>query len=456
MNKISKNHELRFLVLFIAFGMSISFDKAGAHVWLSDDPIRSKTIRVGLRHDTKPFSYPHENLSSVTILPQHKGFMVEVCRRVLEKMKESPEYAHVKIKSVSVTAKSRFDDLLTGKVDILCGPDSITKYRLKHYNISHPMFLSGMTYGYLNPISRRFPRTEYCGHILGVVNNTTAEQTGISRLSHDDLLMRFDHAIDLQLALDGERHRVVQEKAEFQRLKLTKYFNESADFLETAGGQNILHAIRQRSVETATYINCFFETANLERYIESKVIGYSNDPGVNKAAQIEIRKKIVTNECPNGFTQGMPVRKFEDHNEGIEAFCDGEVLYYLGDYDILHAKVSEHAKCDVIFNRFTTNKEVYAAFFRSDDVSSDSSVHCTPPKTTPDEANLPKSSYINKAQSATLYADFNRTLLQLMQSNTNILDSVYESEFDGDRMSTDLREFFDSFRVASDLGQPDK
>lgn len=452
--------ELMFPVLFIVFWMSFGLDTTGANELPFNTPTSSdpKTIRVGLRQDAKPFSYPNEDLNSLSILQQHKGFMVAVCRKVLKKMMESPRYAGVEIEPVLVSAKTRFDDLLTGKVDLLCGPDSITSERLEKYNVSHPMFLSGMTYGYVNPTSRKFPYSEYCGNVLGVVNNTTAEATGIRQMSQEGVLLRFDRAVDLNLALDAERYQILLDKADNKRPKWNETFSRASEFFHSNSDKPNLCMTEPECGKIALsieYLCCTFNPDRREQYIEDKVTGYMNDEGVNTAVQTEISKRIVTSECPNGFTQGMPVRKFKNHNEGIKAFCDGEVLYYLGDYDILRAKVREHANCDAVFNRFTTNKEVYAAFFRPGDVPQPQKI-CNLPRPDTDDAETSQSDYLSEADSARLYADFNRSLLRLMQSDDDILGEVYKSEFKGESMSADLRAFFSNFRVAADLGQPDE
>jgi hypothetical protein len=377
-------------------------------------------------------------------------------------MMESPQYANLEIVSVNVQAGTRFDDLSTGKVDLLCGPDSITTERLEKYYISHPMFISGMTYSYLNPTSRNFPHSEYCGHILGVVNGTTAEATGITQMGKEGALLRFDSAVDLNLALDAERYQLLLDKADNNRPQWNESYNLAAEFVHSKPGKEMLRMITNATMETGenakyvTYINCIYNSTNQQQYIQDKVTGYVNDKGVNSAVQKEISKKIVTQECPNGFTQGLPVRKYKNHDAGIKEFCDGKVLYYLGDYDILRAKVDEHANCDVAFNRFTTNKEVYGAFFRSGDVSEKPSKLCNPPRVENDEAETTGSDFSSKAESAALYADFNQALQRMMQADVDILGEVYKSEFNGKAMSADLRAFFSNFRVAADLGQPDE
>ncbi len=62
------------------------------------------------------------------------------------------------------------------------------------------MFLSGMTYGYVDPNTALFPRSNYCGHIIGVVNGTTASTQGLKMLADQNLLLRFDKPLEMYLA----------------------------------------------------------------------------------------------------------------------------------------------------------------------------------------------------------------------------------------------------------------
>lgn len=416
------------------------------------DIAEEKILRVGIRKDAKPFSYPHEYLTTVEILPGYKGFMVDVCRRVLRRMKMNDQYFNLKVQAVTVDAKNRFDKLESGEVDMLCGPDSLNIDRLERYNVSHPVFLSGMTYGYLKPTSSLFPRSEYCGNIIGFVNNTTAETSGIDRLSREDILIRFDDAVDFNLKLDARRFEMLNKLVAAKKTELASYHmvlsDVLADITNDLNRRHYFQELKKQNPDAEKHLRCNFNDEYREQYVREKAEGFRHDPDVNYRVQKVIARDITTSECPNGFTQGLPIRKFESHDEGIREFCEGKVLYYLGDYDILHAKAAEQINCDVVFNRFTANKEVYGVFFRSSDVTA-TEEHPIP-DCSPNLQN--NSAFTTKEQSATLYADFNQTLLRMMQADIDILGHVYQSEFEGEPMSTDLETFFNGFRIAADLG----
>jgi len=353
-----------------------------------------KTIKIGIRSDAKPFSYYGYTDAQEDILPNYRGYMVRICRRVLREMITIGPFRGFRVEGVELLARERFDALDSGRVDMLCGPDSITSSRMRSLNVSHPLFLSGMTYGYIDPDSGLFPRKEYCGPVVGVLQGTTAAVNGLVEIAEKNLLLRFDEPLEAYLARTPARLRAY-EKAEIDIRK------------------NPQHAART-----------------------NKQIWHLLEPRYREI-QKEIAQKMVTSECPNGYS-ALPVRHYLTHDEGIAAFCQGKVLYYVGDYDIIHQKVDEHLDCPVVMERFTNTREVYGAFFRkgfNDDNQRDAVVQPLDSRNTAD---------------LLLYTVFNHTLLSMMQDEVSILEFEYEKEFGEREMSEDLKQFFRSFKIASD------
>jgi len=202
---IRESHILCFL-----FGLllsTISGQLTAAHLQnAAKHNAAQQVVYVGVREDAKPFSYRATDGAKEPILAGFGGFMVEVCRHVLKQMKEMPDYQHLQFRALATNAADRFAELdAHGHFLMLCGPDSITRKRMKNYRASHPLFKSGMTYAYLNPRSPKFPRAAYCSHIIGVVRGTTADLQGLDDLAGRDILMRFDSAVDLELNKTHER-----------------------------------------------------------------------------------------------------------------------------------------------------------------------------------------------------------------------------------------------------------
>lgn len=407
-------------------------------------------VQVGVRDDAKPFSYVDTTRTSELILPGYSGYSIEVCRYVLTEMRKLPQYQNYTFTAVKTKAYSRFKQLgVAGELFMLCGPDSISADRLLDFRSSHAIFLTGMTYAYINPRSPKFPRGNYCEHVVGVVRATTADTEGLEDLASRDLLMRFDDALDLEV--EKKSGRVIKSQLAVQEVtrdvleNARKEYAELTDQLLHSGPLTLSDEKKERrqklfshsrlidSVLTETDPAALYkelaELKNKGNGLASKIIDK-----MKKRYEIinaEVAREIVTAECPQGFTS-MPVRKFDNHGEGIAAFCRGEVLYYLADYDILKHKIKEIAGCvrDVVMNRFTRSREVYGVYF---------------PKNDTFDTN-PASPSESEVDVANFYADFNDILLSAMQGERSMLEDLFAKEFGVQRKSDELERFFDSFK----------
>lgn len=605
------------------------------------DAARERVIVVGVREDAKPFSYRGHTDASEQVLEGYRGYMVEICRRVLREVVASGPFEGFVVEGRVLRADRRFEALDTGEVDLLCGPDSITAARLRTHSVSQPMFVSGLTYAYVDPTTDLFPRGPYCGNVVGVLRGTTAASVGLRRLADENVLLRFDEALEAYLALSPERESDVEDivatafatyetelresEKDWRRRRrdavhaaVDPVFRERADrFVEildangatgerdeawrarllgeiaaaVASGSDDADATaarivaivdvfagfeaerartmaerqrrRQRELdatvgdeppEIAREIIAIFERYDVEREgdegdwrerrrreiddavaaraaanaedpvadgeadaarageagraleaadLVSRIVNifatYDDERAVTETtrrtrrdAEIDdvlgpeppeaelldalgrtldvvavygrerarrertlrdarqrsidtgigerrgrLARSIATEECPDGF-DGLPVRSYTSHDDGLPALCEGEVLYYVGDYDIIARKVEASGDCPVIIERFTRTKEVYAAFFRA--------AHRQASLDPDGDVSCPRC-----RRDVLLYAAFNHTLLRMMQPHIDILAFEFEREFGAQAKSADLEAFFDGFRVVSDF-----
>lgn len=345
----------------------------------------SSTITVGVRADAPPFSYRRVGDPDRETLGDYGGYIVEICREVLRDMIVSGPFAGFAVEEHEVTAGSRWPKLESGRVDMLCGPDSITLDRLERYNASHPLFLSGITF--ISVDDSRFPRGVHCQAVIGLLENTTAETEGLRAIAKRDDLGGFDEALEVYLALAAESAR--------------------------ADGAGELHA----------HFTSFEETLRTGEGSSSERIVPGRKEKISPA-------DVKTERCPNGFQTG-PVVFYDSHERGIRDLCDGNLLYYVADVDILARRAEG---CDVIMHRETFTREAYGVFFRRDRTPLGSSVAGA--RAFPDSV---------------LYAEFNNVLLRKMQRKENILDYEFRQEFKGEQPTEDLQRFFEGYKFASDF-----
>lgn len=343
------------------------------------------TIRVGVRDDAEPFSYLKPSRADNHILPRFSGYIVEICRTVLRQMVADEVFQGFSIEPVPVKAADRFEKLANREVDLLCGPDSITTERLRLYNVSYPVFLSGIARVKL-PIDR-MPRSKYCKPILGLVAGTTSEQAGIQAMTRTGQFGRFDSAIKQYL-----KHKAGLEQPEYKSTLMASW-------------------------------NTFAGNLGIGNQDQEPAVTHSGNDDI-------LPGTIRTNECPQGFTSG-PVVTYDNHAEGLQDLCSGEILYYLGDVDIVKRNLAPG--CDFLeFSQQTFTKEAYGVYFRK------------PPRAA--YKDLDDAEQLD----AVLYAEFNRQLVLQMQSAERLLENQYREEFGNAEMAADLQMFFSSMQYATD------
>ena len=428
---------IKTLLIFSVTSVVVSAQELSTTSQLDDSP--SVTVYVGVRDDAKPFSYIDVNRRSESVIPGYSGYSVEVCRHVLTKMKTLPKYRNLNFKAGDISANYRLKKLgEVGELFMLCGPDSITQERLVDYRASLPFFLSGMTYAYLNPQSKKFPRSNYCEHIIGVVRGTTADKDGLSDIAARGLLMRFNEALKLEINKTSERvaqsretlRDLIAEMLNEENLKNYNFGRKSRDnyALVDEYEQQVSELKLVANEDLGNLVHVVGALADRGNRLAQKVNALMRDQ--HKILNEEIAKEIVTDECPSGFSS-LPVRKYESHDVGIKAFCNGDVLYYLADYDILQSKIEEISGCDVVMNRFTRSREVYGAFFSKDDLFVTK---------TDDNTEV-------EINAAGFYADFNNFLTMSMQGQFSDVERIFSEEFTSQKMSDELANFFESLKI---------
>jgi len=274
-----------------------------------------KVIRVGVRKDAIPFSYKKPTKNEDDMLVGYGGYIVEVCKSVLRQIVGTGAFSNFHVKAVEIESGNRFENLLSEEVDMLCGPDSITTSRLKKFNVSHPIFLSGIAI--VRWPDFELPRTKHCGPILGVVKGTTSQLAGVSAaLAANAFDIRFDRPVRRYLELS---------ESKYSALHVETLADTFASFTEEIFNNNVTLA---------------------------------NMNGFNAISPPE---SVVTEECPNGFKSG-PVVVYKNHDLGIKDLCDKKIYFYLGDVDIVKKKMP--MGCDAIISRRTYTKEAYGVYFR--------------------------------------------------------------------------------------------
>ena len=94
-------------------------------------------LRLGYRADARPFSYRDESGSAA-------GYSVELCKAVAEAVKAELGASALAVEWVPVTIDGRFREVQQGRVDLLCGADTVTLARRREVSFSIPVFPGGI------------------------------------------------------------------------------------------------------------------------------------------------------------------------------------------------------------------------------------------------------------------------------------------------------------------------
>ena len=125
-------------------------------------------LRLGHRADALPLSF-------VDDAGQPAGYAVAVCEAVGEKLCEALDLAELTLVYVPVTTEDRFEAVAEGRVDLLCGADTISLARRETVDFSLPTFVDGA--GVLQMAASAAPDLPaLAGRRLGVRAGTTTER----------------------------------------------------------------------------------------------------------------------------------------------------------------------------------------------------------------------------------------------------------------------------------------
>ena len=94
-------------------------------------------LTLGYRADARPFSFKDESGNAA-------GYSVALCQRIADQVKTDLKLQTLNVAWVPVTLDSRFQDVQQGKVDVLCGVDTVTLARRQEVAFSIPIFPGGV------------------------------------------------------------------------------------------------------------------------------------------------------------------------------------------------------------------------------------------------------------------------------------------------------------------------
>ena len=123
-------------------------------------------LRMGFRADARPFSF--KDAQGVA-----QGFSVDLCRAVGSEVATATGRPDLRVVEVPVTAQDRFDQLASGKIDILCEATTANLTRRQSMDFSLLTFATGATLMY--PANGATKFEDLNGKKVGVLAGSTTE-----------------------------------------------------------------------------------------------------------------------------------------------------------------------------------------------------------------------------------------------------------------------------------------
>jgi glutamate/aspartate transport system substrate-binding protein len=130
---------MHWKVTAVTLGLVIGFTQFAA---AQDSPILKRiqekgVINMGHREGAVPFSY---------IGPDGKpmGFSIDLCMKIVDKIKETTKKPDLKINLVPVTSANRIPLMANGTIDLECGTTAVTLARLQQVNFLPVMFVTNV------------------------------------------------------------------------------------------------------------------------------------------------------------------------------------------------------------------------------------------------------------------------------------------------------------------------
>lgn len=127
---------IRAILLAAAMGAAGSVDAAPGSPIL-ENLAQTKTIRLGFRDSSIPFSY-------IGSQGEPLGFSVDLCKRIVDSMAQDLKLKQIAIDWVPITSSTRISAIKTGKIDMECGSTTNTADRRKDVAFTVPHYIAGV------------------------------------------------------------------------------------------------------------------------------------------------------------------------------------------------------------------------------------------------------------------------------------------------------------------------
>ncbi len=192
---------MRILLLVLALvGLQVSASSADEMTGTLKRISETGEINLGFREAEPPMSFVDQTGDPV-------GYSIDLCSHIVAAVKQKLGRSDISVNYIPVTAETRFADIESGSIDILCGATTKTLGRAERVGFTQLTFVTGASL--LSLGATRVPNLAGLkGKRVAVVSNTTtidALQDALSAMLIDAEVVPVSSAADgMQLLDNGE------------------------------------------------------------------------------------------------------------------------------------------------------------------------------------------------------------------------------------------------------------
>ena len=158
--------KLKIIIASSLTFLAAIFPQKISHAQIQETIIRRELIMVGVRGDSPWFGFRNEG--------KWTGYCIDIAYALADRLSAN-QLDPIRVRLVTSTTQSRWDLVTSGRVDLECGPNSISAEReAKHgINFSSPFFITATQI--LAKKGRQEEDVKVGNATVGVVKNTTNE-----------------------------------------------------------------------------------------------------------------------------------------------------------------------------------------------------------------------------------------------------------------------------------------
>lgn len=203
------------------------FLACGAMAQTLDRIQETSELRLGFRTDAPPLSFADDE-------GRPAGYSPVVCSQVAQGLANGLQLEDLRVTFVPVTTEDRFEKVVNGEIDLLCGAATITLRRLAEVDFSVPIYVDGAAA--MLPKGESRDLASFAGQKVAVRKGTTTEEALTNTLNaaevDAEVVSVEQHPDGVEMLLAGEVQAYFADQSILLGLKVTLDEEDQLDVMD--------------------------------------------------------------------------------------------------------------------------------------------------------------------------------------------------------------------------------